>query len=129
MFGELEAQTRTLVADLEAGVGTLLRVQEGQADLAFIVAQPHAKAIEVARRGLAITAARAIPAVLVANRVSSAADAELIRDALRPDVPVAVVPDDPAVARADEEGLAPLDAAPDSDGVRAIAALLGFLRR
>jgi len=35
---------------LEAGVATLLRLQPRQADLIIVVAQPIAKAIEVARR-------------------------------------------------------------------------------
>ena len=34
---------------MEAGVGTLLRLQPGQADVVLVVAEPSAKAIEVAR--------------------------------------------------------------------------------
>ncbi len=112
-----------MLADLEAGVGTLLRVREGQADLALVVTQPSAKSMEVARRALAIAAARSIPAVLVANRVAGPDDLDLIQDTLDPQVPVVVVPDDRDVARADEEGVAPIDAAPDSPAVRAIRAL------
>ncbi len=112
-----------MLADLEAGVGTLLRVREGQADLALVVTQPSAKSMEVARRALAIAAARSIPTVLVANRVAGPDDLDLIQDTLDPQVPVVVVPDDRDVARADEEGVAPIDAAPDSPAVRAIRAL------
>jgi hypothetical protein len=36
---------------------------------------------------------------------------------------IVVLPDDPAVARADDEGLAPIDAAPDAPAVRALAEL------
>ena len=116
-----------MLADLEAGLGTLLRLREGQVDLAFVVVQPSAKSIEVARRGLAIAAARSIPAVLVANRVSGDDDVRLIREELEPRVPVAVVPEDTEVGRADEDGLAPIDVAPDSPAMRAITALVEHL--
>lgn len=113
-----------MLGDLEAGLGTVLRLDEGGADLAIVVAQPSAKALEVARRALNILAARKIPAVLIANRVTGEADLDLILEELNPQVPVVPVPDDRAVARADEEGLAAIDAAPDSAAVAAILTLL-----
>lgn len=112
-----------VVGDLEAGVGTLLRMGDRGADLAIVVAQPTAKSMEAARRAFLIAAARSIPALLVANRVTGSADEQLIRGTIQPRVPVFVVPDDPAVARADEDGTAPLDVAADSPGVRAMEAL------
>jgi len=112
-----------VLGDLEAGVGTLLRMGDRGADLALVVTQPTAKSMEVARRGLLIAAARDVPAILVADRVAGDDDLELIRSTLAPEVPVVAVPDDPAVARADEQGLAPADAAPDGPAVRAVEAL------
>lgn len=123
LLRELEGETRIVVGDLEAGVGTLLRMGERGADLAIVVAQPTAKSMDVARRALAITAARDVPAVLVANRVTGPDDERLIRETVDPQVPVHVVPDDPEVARADEEGSAPADVAPDGPAVLAVEAL------
>ncbi len=68
MLGELEAERSIVIGDLEAGVGTLLRLQPGQADLVIVVAQPTAKAIEVARRAVEIASSRA-RVLLIANRV------------------------------------------------------------
>src|SRR5829696_6379954 len=121
----MEGEGRTVVADLEAGVGTVLRLQPGLADLVLVVAQPTAKAIEVARRAIEIATSRA-QVVLVANRVTAEADVRLIRGGTGWAGELVVVPDDPAVARADEEGVAPIDAAPDAP---AVLALRGLARR
>lgn len=127
MLGELECNRRIVVCDMEAGIGTLLRLQAGQVDVAVIVAQPTAKSIEVARRAVRIASTRA-RVVLVANRVREDADVELIRDGVGWEGDdLVVVPDDPAVARADERGVAPIDAAPDAPGVQAISRLAGAL--
>ena len=117
-----------MIGDLEAGVGTLLRLQPGQADLVIVVAQPTAKAIEVARRAVEIASRRA-RVLLIANRVRDDADLELIRDGLAwEDGEMSVVPDDPAVARADEEGMAPIDAAPEGPAVLALERVAARIR-
>lgn len=110
-------------------MGTLLRLGDGGADLALVIAQPTAKSMEVARRGLLIAASREVPAILIANRVARPADERLIRDTVEPDVPVFVIPDDPLVARADEEGTAPYDAASGSPGVAAVGAIADHVAR
>lgn len=121
LLGELETDSGIVVSDLEAGVGTLVRMQPGVADLIVVVAEPTTRSIETARRAAAIASERA-EVVVVANRVSSDADADAVRSELR-DYEVVVVPEDPAISNADKDGLAPIDVAPDSPGVRAIAAL------
>ncbi len=110
-----------MICDLEAGVGTLLRLQPGQTDLVVVVANPMAKSIDVARRALEIADGLA-EVVLVANRVRGAEDVEAIADALgrRPQI---VVPEDPVVADADREGEAPIDADANAPAVVAIEAL------
>ena len=115
-----------MVADLEAGVGTVLRLQPGFADVVLVVAQPTAKAIEVARRAIHVATSRA-QVVLIANRVTTDADVELIRTGTGWEGELVVVPDDPVVARADEDGVAPMDAAPDAAAVLALQALAGRL--
>lgn len=129
LLREFEAEHRVVLGDLEAGVGTLLRMGDRAVDLALVVTQPTAKAMEVARRGLLIAASRAVPAVLVANRVTSSADEQLIRDTIKPDVAVFVVPDDAGVTRADEDGMAPLDVAARGPAVVAIEAMAERIMR
>ena len=73
LLREFETDGRVVVCDLEAGVGTLMRLQEGQADLVVVVANPSAKSIDVARNALEIAEAKAA-VLLVANRVSGPED-------------------------------------------------------
>ena len=122
MLGELEGDEGHVVADLEAGTGTVLRLRAGQVDAVVIVAQPTAKAIDVAARAARIAAHRELPAVVVANRVRGEEDVAAIRAAVG-DLELVVVPDDPAVARADREGLAPVDVDARSPAVLALGAL------
>ena len=127
MLRELEGEGKVVIGDLEAGVGTLLRLQPGQADVVLVVAQPTAKAIEVARRAVEIASSRA-RVIVIANRVREEADVDLIREGVEHDGELVVVPDDAGVARADEEGVAAFDAAPGGPAVRALEDLARRLR-
>lgn len=112
-----------VVADLEAGAGTMLRLGDGPVDVAVVVTEPTEKSLEVAGRLVELSAARAVAQVIVvANRVSNDADVEHVRRTLGVDQ-VTAVPDDPAIRRADREGLAPLDAEPSSPAVLALVSL------
>ncbi len=121
LLGELEGDGRIVLCDMEAGIGTVARVQPGQLDVLVVVAEPSAKAIDVASRAAAIGASRA-RVMVVANRVREPADLEAIQAALG-DHELIVVPEDPVIARADRDGLAPIDVDPDSPGVRALLEL------
>ena len=110
-----------MISDLEAGVGTLVRMQPGQADVVLVIVEPSAKSVEAARRACDIADSRS-RVVLVANRIVDDTDLERIRGVLG-DREMVVVPDDPAITKADRDGVAPIDAAPDSPGVGAIVAL------
>ncbi len=121
MLGELEGYEGIVVCDMEAGVGTVLRLEQGYADVVLVVADPSAKSIEVARRAAAIAAERA-RVIVVANRVSDDTDVDAIRAGVG-DHELAVVPDDPAVLRAEREGLAPIDVDAEAPAVRAVRAL------
>ena len=124
MLRDLEDESQLVIGDLEAGTGTIMRMAQRGADLAMVVTQPTAKANQVARHALAAAEHREIPAVLVANRVNGDEDFDLICESLWPQlgIPAAVarVPDDRAVARADQAGLAPADFAPQSPAVLAV---------
>jgi len=91
-----------------------------------VVANPTAKALEVARRAVNIAADKT-EVVVLANRVRDEGDLEAIRKVLGEDRELIVIPEDEAIARADRDGLAPIDVAPDSPGVRAITALAARL--
>ena len=96
----MEGEGRIVVGDLEAGLGTVLRLEPGDADLVLVVA----------------------------NRVAGEDDIALIRSTLGDEHELFEVPEDPGIADADRQGTAPIDAAPDSPGVRALVALAGRVR-
>ena len=127
MLGELEDEGRIVIGDLEAGIGTVLRLEPGDADLVLIVAQPTVKSLDVAARALRITASRA-PALVIANRVRNQSDVELIRAALGREHELVEVPEDAAIAHADERGTAPIDSTEASPGVDALIALAERIR-
>jgi CO dehydrogenase maturation factor len=123
LLGQLESGDRVVVADMEAGVGTLTRIPAGSLDVAVVVVEPSAKSIDVARRAAAIIAERKIGMVLaVANRLRTEDDLELIRASLG-SLEILSVPEDASIAEADREARSPLDVAPESPGVTAIGAV------
>lgn len=119
LLREMEAGGRTVLGDLEAGIGVLTRMEHGSLDVVLVVANPTPKSIEVARRAAQAASAREIKVLVVANRVSGDEDLEAIRSVLG-EHDMAVVPEDPVIARADAEGIAPIDLDEDAPGVRAI---------
>ncbi len=122
LLRELEDGDRTVICDLEAGLGTLSRLQPGNADVVLVVANPSAKALEVARRAVEIASDKT-EVIVLANRVRDDRDLETIREVI-PDRELIVIPEDPSIAMADRDGLAPIDLDPDSPGVLALAALV-----
>ncbi len=121
MLGTLESGGKIVVSDLEAGVGTLTRLQPGHVDVVLVVVEPSAKSIEVAGRAADI-ASRSARVVVVANRVRGEVDVETIRARLG-DRDLVVVPEDSSITRADRDGVAPIDAAEPGAGVRSIIEL------
>lgn len=112
-----------MVADLEAGTGTLTRLAGGAIDVAVVVVEPSPRSIEVGVR--AATAARdrrAGRVIVVANRVREGDDLDAITSALG-GAELVIVPDDPAIVEADRQGVAPLDLAPDAPAVTALRTL------
>lgn len=122
MLGELSVDGSILVADFDAGLGTVLRLS-APVDLVLVVAEPTPKSLEVASRAIAAIEERGLGDVLVvANRIRDDDDLARVRAALPGHEPF-VVPDDPLVAEADRDGLAPLDATPDAPAVKALIAI------
>jgi len=122
LLRDMEAGGRTVLGDLEAGIGVLTRMEHGSLDVVLVVANPTPKAIEVARRAAETAVARDIRVLVVANRVAGDEDLEAIREVLG-EYDIAIVPEDPVIAGADAEGLAPIDVDDTSPGVRAIIAI------
>ena len=118
---ELEHGERTVVCDLEAGLGTLEGLRDGDVDVVLVVANPTGKALEVARRAIELATGRA-EVIVLANRVRDDSDIALIREVLG-DRELIVIAEDPVIAQADRDGLAPIDLDCDAPGVAAIVRL------
>ncbi len=113
----------TVIADFEAGVGTLTRLGEQRVDTVLVVVEATPKSIEVGLRAVELAKERKLQrVVIIANRIRSEEDLERIRAAF-PGVEVVPVPEDPAIREADRRGLAPVDHAPDAPAVRALVSL------
>lgn len=112
-----------MVADLEAGIGTLSRMGADGTDVVVIVVEPTPKSIEVGRRAVGLAVETGVPRVIVvANRIRGDDDLARVRAAFV-DGEIVAVPDDPRIADADRAGVAPLDLAPDAPAVRALISL------
>ncbi len=112
------------MADLEAGIGTLTRLDPSQVDLTLIVVEPTPRSLEVASRAMAIAAENSQGRlVVVVNKVEDVeTDTQLVRDKLG-DVEIVVVPYDSAVFDADRVGISVLDHAPDCPAAQALSSL------
>ena len=123
MLGKLERPGRTVIADFEAGLGTVMRLEGRPVDVVVIVVEPTSKSLEVGRRAAeAVQAGNLGRLVITANRVRDDEDVARIRAAF-PGLDPVLVPDEPAIVSAERKGEAPLDAAPDSPGMKALVAL------
>ena len=116
-----------VVADFEAGVGTLTRLSDQRVDTVLVVVEPTPKSIEVGVRAVELARERSVARlVIVANRVRSDADLEVVRAAF-PDCEVVAVPDDPKIVEADRKGVAPIDLDPNAPAVLALIGLASTL--
>jgi CO dehydrogenase maturation factor len=123
LLGSVDFSGQVVVADLEAGVGTLTRLGDAGVDLVLIVVEPTPKSVEVGCRAAALVADKALGrTVVVASRIRSDDDLTMITKAF-PDHEVVPIPDDPAIVQADRNGVAPLDSAPDAPAVQALVRL------
>lgn len=123
LLGSVDAGDAVLVADLEAGTGTLTRLGSGAIDVALVVVEPSPRSVEVAMRAAAAARQRdAGRLIVVANRVRQGDDLSAITEGLA-GAELVIVPDDAAVVEADRQGVAPLDLAPDAPAVRALRSL------
>jgi len=123
LLGSVDFPDDVVVADFEAGVGTLTRLSEQRVDTVLVVVEPTPKSVEVGMRAVDLARERSVTRVIVvANRLRDNADLELIKSAF-PDCEVVGVPDDPKIVEADRKGVAPIDLAPDAPAVLALVGL------
>jgi CO dehydrogenase nickel-insertion accessory protein CooC1 len=120
LLGQLEDDPdRVVVADFEAGLGTVLRM-DAAVDTVIVVVQPTVKSIEVGLRAVEAVRERGLGRVaVVANRLTDDDDLARMRAAFD-GVDLMMVPDDPAIGEAERRGVAPLDHAPSSPAVTAL---------
>lgn len=127
MLGSIDSQSGVIVADLEAGIGTLTRLGHAQLDVVLVVVEPTPRSIEVGQRAMELAVAgRQGRVVVVANQLMDVADEATIREAF-PGFEMVAVPADKAVAAADRVGLSLLDVAPDGPAARALLSLAASL--
>ncbi len=127
MLGQLDYRHGAVVADFEAGLGTVLRMQAA-VDVVVIVVQPTVKSLEVGVRAAEAVRGGALGrVVVVANRMGDDEDLGRVRAAFD-GFETVVVPDDPDIAEAERFGHAPMDAAPHSAAVASLSVLAERLR-
>ena len=131
LIGELVgATTGVTVADMEAGLEHLSRGTPRHVDTIVAVIEPYFKSLETGRKVYEFATELGVPHVYaVANKVLTTEDADAMRafcdrHALRL---LASIPHDEAFMAADRAGMAPIDLAPESRGIREIRKLAELL--
>jgi len=117
-----------LVGDLPGGMRQPFFGWGDYAHTIFVVVEPTVKSMRAGRRLARLALIDKPPAVIavIANKVRE--DGDIARVEAATGLPVvASVPWDEALADAEKAGLAPIDAAPDSASVQAIASLVDQL--
>lgn len=121
-FGDLPAEGRIVVADLEAGLNDLVWAQPAVDDVVAVVADRSAKSIDVAARAAGVARETGVQRIVaVANRSRDAGDADRLGQATG--APVVAVPEDPMVGVADRHGVAPFAADAASPAMAAVGEL------
>ncbi len=125
-FGAVPADDRVVVADLEAGLNDLIWARPGPEDHVLVVADPSAKAVDIAVRAVELGRAMGVNHILaLANRCASEQDAATLSEALG--IETIAIPEDPAIERANTLGVAPIEADASSPAMTAIGTLAGRL--
>ncbi len=123
MLSSVEFGDTIVLADCEAGIGTLTRLGETPVDVVLVVVEPTPKSLEVGTRAAELAREKSLGGVVgVASRVRDDADLATVHAAF-PGYDVVPVPDDAAIVRAERQGVAPLDTAPEAPAVRALVEL------
>lgn len=112
-----------VVVDMEAGLEHLSRATARHVDVVVPVVEPYFRAMEAARRVMELARELEIDTVSGAvNKIRGDADREVVAEfCRRHSLPVALeIPYDDAFLEAERAGVAPIEHAPASPGVRAV---------
>ncbi len=116
-----------VVADFEAGIGTMIRLPDKAIDIVIVVVEPTAKSIEVGSRAAGLARERGVSRLfVVANRLTDDTDAARVLSELRVER-VLQVPEDPAVHDADRAGSGVLEGTADGAAVAALGQLADWV--
>jgi len=123
LLGSVADEDITIVADLEAGIGTLTRLDESVVDTTIVVVEPTPRSVDVAKRAAAVAEERNQGRiVVVANKIEDDDDRARVEAAF-PGHDVVLVPADLAIDQADRLGLSPVDHRRGCPAVVALEAL------
>ena len=126
-FGELADEDRVVVADLEAGLNDLIWAKPGANDVVLAVSEGSEKSAEIARRAVVVARELGVTRIIgVANRTVSPERFAEISELLGVEE-MFNVPDDAAVEKADELGIAPMDHDPASPAMVAVSELADLI--
>lgn len=127
MLSSVPDSDTIIVADLEAGIGTLTRLPEASVDATLVIVEPTPRSIDVGQRAVLVASERQQGKItVVANKVEDGEDEARIRAAFG-DHPVVTIPVDPVVIAADREGASPIDVDPQAPAVDAIGRIAGWI--
>ncbi len=123
MLGSGEFGDAVVIADFEAGIGTITRLGNEKVDVVLVIVEPTPKSLEVGTRAADLAREKMLGRVIiVASRVRGEADLAVVRQTF-PDYEVVAIPDDPSIVLADRRGISPLDLPEPGPAVRALAEL------
>ena len=132
MLSSVPESDTVIVADLEAGIGTLTRLPEASVQSTLVIVEPTPRSIDVGRRAVLVAIERNQGRVIiVANKVASEEDVARVRDSFA-EHDVVTVPEDQVMVTADRQGASPIDIDASAQAVTAIgdiaALILGSAR-
>ena len=121
MLSSVPESDTVIVADLEAGIGTLTRLPKASVQSTLVIVEPTPRSIDVGRRAVLVATERNQGHItIVANKVANEEDAARVRDAFAGH-DVVCVPNDRVMIAADRQGASPIDIDSDAPAVKAIA--------
>lgn len=117
-----------VVADLEAGVGTLSRMPSNGIDVLVVVAEPTLKSVAVAKKIIEAVRERhrETTVILAGNKVVDSTDEDFLEEHL-PDESMVTIPFDRNIVESERSGQAPLDRDPRTAAITAISRLADLL--
>ncbi len=132
MLSSVTESDTTIVADLEAGIGTLTRLPEAAVDVVIVVVEPTPRSIDVARRAITVASEKSQGSIVVlANKIVDDEDHARVVDGLadyRDHIrEILSVPHDAVVDEADRRGVSAVDLDAASPAVQAVEKLVALL--